>query len=96
MCRHNKCGNLKEKDCDKDILGCCHHIFNIAYDTEMAKTALVKAAFCQIATGLNDTDHPTLYMKWGKYLTFGCDVKKGKKTNSRPRGMGFDHGGQIH
>ena len=88
LCRHNKCGNLNAKDCNKGIDRCCHHIFNIAFDTEIAKTALIKATFYQTPTGLYDTNHPTLYMKWGKSLTFASN-KKGIKNEFEGTAKGF-------
>ena len=72
LCLHNNCGKLDPRDCPS-LMTCCHKAFTIAYDRNMSKTAVVRAAFMKTENGVRDRDHPSLRMKWNKWLLFNND-----------------------
>jgi len=72
LCVHNTCGKLDPRDCP-NLMTCCHKAFTIAYDNNMSKTAVLRAAFMRTENGLHDRNHPSLKMKWNKWLLFNND-----------------------
>ena len=72
LCLHNHCGKLDPRDCP-NLMTCCHKAFTIAYDNNMSKTAVLRAAFMKTENGLRDRNHPSLKMKWNKWLLFNND-----------------------
>ena len=54
---------------------CCHKAFTIAWGRNMSKTAVVRAAFMKTENGLRDRNHPSLEMKWNRWLHFNKDDK---------------------